>query len=33
MPMKNPTHSGKVVIVSCPEPLDLGVTEGARVLG
>lgn len=33
MPMKNPPHPGKVVRVSCLEPLDLSVTEGAKVLG
>lgn len=33
MPMKNPTHPGKVVRVSCLEPLGLNVTEGAKVLG
>ena len=31
--MKNPPHPGKVVPVSCLEPLGLNVTEGARVLG
>ena len=31
--MKNPPHPGKVVRVSCLEPLGLNVTEGARVLG
>ena len=33
MSMKNPPHPGKVVRVSCLEPLGLNVTEGARVLG
>ena len=33
MPMKNPPHPGKVVRVSCLEPLGLNVTEGARALG
>ena len=33
VPMKNPPHPGKVVRVSCLEPLGLNVTEGARVLG
>lgn len=33
MPMKNPPHPGKVVRVSCLEPLSLSVTEGAKVLG
>ena len=31
--MKNPSHPGKVVRVSCLEPLGLTVTEGAKVLG
>ena len=30
MPMKNPPHPGKVVRVSCLEPLGLSVTEGAE---
>ena len=33
MPMKNPPHPGKVVRVSCLEPLGLSVTDGARALG
>ena len=33
MPMKNPPHPGKVVRVSCLEPLGLSVTQGAEVLG
>ncbi len=33
MPMKNPPHPGKVVRVSCLEPLGLNITEGAKVLG
>ena len=33
MAMKNPPHPGKVVRVSCLEPLGLNVTEGAKVLG
>ena len=33
MPMKNPPHPGKVVRVSCLEPLNLSVTDGAKVLG
>lgn len=33
MAMKNPPHPGKVVRVSCLEPLGLNVTEAARVLG
>ena len=33
MPMKNPPHPGKVVRVSCLEPLGLSLTEGAKILG
>ena len=33
MPMKNPPHPGRVVRISCLEPLGLTVTEGAKVLG
>ena len=33
MPTKNPPHPGKVVRVSCLEPLGLNVTDGAKVLG
>ncbi len=33
MPMKIPPHPGRVVRVSCLEPLCLNVTEGAKVLG
>ena len=33
MPMTNRPHPGKVVRVSCLEPLGLSVTEGAKVLG
>ncbi len=33
MPMKNPPHPGKIVRVSCLEPLGLNVTESAKVLG
>ena len=33
MPMKNPPHPGKVVRVSCLEPLGLSVTGGAKALG
>ncbi|MDE0060603.1 MAG: HigA family addiction module antitoxin [Defluviicoccus sp.] len=33
MPMKDPPHPGKVVRVSCLEPLGLSVTRGAQVLG
>ena len=31
--MKNPLHPGKVVQVSCLEPLGLNVLEGAKVSG
>ena len=31
--MKNPPHPGKVVRLSCLEPLGLSVTDGAKVLG
>lgn len=33
MPMKKPPHPGKVVRVSCLEPLGLNVTKGAKILG
>lgn len=33
MPMKNPPHPGRLVRVSCLEPLGLSVTEGAKALG
>lgn len=33
MSMKNPPHPGKIVRVSCLEPLGLNVTAGAKVLG
>ena len=33
MPMKHPPHPGKVVRLSCLEPLGLSVTDGADVLG
>ena len=33
MPIQNPPHPGKVVRVSCLEPLGLSVTQGAKVLG
>ena len=33
MPMKNPVHPGRIVRHDCLEPLDLSVTEAARVLG
>ena len=33
MPMKNPPHPGRVVRLSCLEPLGLNVTDAAAVLG
>lgn len=33
MPMKNPTHPGRIVRHDCLEPLGLSVTAGAKVLG
>ena len=33
MPMKNPSHPGRIVRNGCLEPLGLSVTAGARVLG
>jgi antitoxin HigA-1 len=33
MPMKNPAHPGRVVRNACLEPLELSVTEGAKILG
>ncbi len=33
MTMKKPPHPGKAVRVSCLEPNNLTITEGARVLG
>ncbi len=33
MPMKSPPHPGRVVRLSCLEPLGLTVTEAAKVLG
>jgi len=33
MPMKNPTHPGRIVRSACLEPLGLSVTDGAEVLG
>jgi addiction module HigA family antidote len=33
MPMKNPVHPGRIVRLDCLEPLELSVTEGAKVLG
>lgn len=33
MPMKNPPHPGHSIKDACLEPLELSVTEGAKVLG
>jgi addiction module HigA family antidote len=33
MPMKNPPHPGRIVRQDCIEPLDLTITEAAKVLG
>lgn len=33
MAMKNPPHPGRSIRQNCLDPLDLSVTEGARVLG
>lgn len=33
MPMKNPPHPGRSIKDACLEPLNLTVTEGAKVLG
>ena len=33
MPMKNPPHPGHSIKDACLQPLDLSVTDGARVLG
>ncbi|MSV28456.1 MAG: addiction module antidote protein, HigA family [Bryobacterales bacterium] len=33
MPMKNPVHPGSIVRHDCLEPLGLGATEAAKVLG
>ena len=33
MPMHNPPHPGASVRFDCLEPLELSVTDGARVLG
>ena len=32
-PMKNPPHPGHSIKDACLDPLDLSVTEGARLLG
>jgi antitoxin HigA-1 len=33
MPMKNPPHPGHSIKDACLDPLQLSVTEGAKVLG
>ena len=33
MPMKNPVHPGKIIKHDCMEPLNLNVTDAAKVLG
>jgi len=33
MPMKNPPHPGHSIKDACLDPLNLSVTEGAKVLG
>jgi addiction module HigA family antidote len=33
MPMKNPSHPGRIIRQDCLDPLGLSVTEAARVLG
>ncbi len=33
MPMNNPPHPGRSIKDACLEPLELSVTEGAKVLG
>jgi addiction module HigA family antidote len=33
MPMKNPPHPGHSIKDACLEPLELSITEGAKVLG
>ncbi len=33
MPMKNPSHPGRIVRNGCLEPLGLSVTGGAKALG
>lgn len=33
MPMKNPSHPGRIVKSACLGPLGLSVTDGAKVLG
>ncbi len=33
MPMKSPPHPGHSIKDACLDPLDLSITEGARLLG
>jgi addiction module HigA family antidote len=33
MPMKNPSHPGRIIKNACLEPLGLSVTDGAKALG
>ena len=33
MPMKNPPHPGRSIKDACIEPLNITITQGARVLG
>lgn len=33
MPMKNPVHPGRIVRSSCLGPLNLSVTDAAKILG
>jgi len=33
MPMKRPPHPGRSIKDACLDPLDLSVTEGAKILG
>ena len=33
MPMKNPPHPGRVVLMECIEPLGLTITQAAQALG
>jgi addiction module HigA family antidote len=33
MPMKNPTHPGRIIKNACLDPLGLSVTGGAKALG
>ncbi len=33
MPMRSPPHPGRSIRITCLDPLDLSVTDAARVLG